>query len=83
MFSVHISLLSKSPEMMNYVMSLSGLFYELLASDITPLEQLSQILEIYRNSDMLPFYKTDLFKSNIRHSLSVVLLQVYLERTYD
>lgn len=62
--------------MMNYVVSISGLFYQLLASDTTPLEQLSQILEIYRNSDMLPFYKTDVFKSNIRHSLSLVLLQV-------
>lgn len=39
-------------------------------------ELLSAILEMYRNSEMLVFYKTDAFKANMRQMMSVLLLQV-------
>lgn len=57
-------------------MTLSQFFYQLLGSETTPQEQLMDILSIYRNTDMLPFYKSTPFKSQMRQGLTVLLLQV-------
>lgn len=61
---------------MKYIIHLSQLFYQLLVNDNTPQEQLSQILSIFRNTDMLAFYKTNAFKNEMQQGLSIVLLQV-------
>lgn len=61
---------------MDYVLTLSQFLYQLIASDAVTQELLSAILEMYRNSEMLVFYKTDAFKANMRQMMSVLLLQV-------
>ena len=61
---------------MDYVLTLSQFLYQLIASDTVTQELLSAILEMYRNSEMLVFYKTDAFKANMRQMMSVLLLQV-------
>lgn len=61
---------------MDYVLTLSQFLYQLIASEAVTQELLSSILEMYRNSEMLVFYKTDAFKANMRQMMSVLLLQV-------
>ena len=61
---------------MDYVLTLSQFLYQLIASEAVTQELLSAILEMYRNSEMLVFYKTDAFKANMRQMMSVLLLQV-------
>ena len=61
---------------MDYVLTLSQFLYQLIASEVVTQELLSSILEMYRNSEMLVFYKTDAFKANMRQMMSVLLLQV-------
>ena len=61
---------------MDYVLTLSQFLYQLIASEAVTQELLSAILEMYRNSEMLVFYKTDAFKANMRQMRSVLLLQV-------
>ena len=71
-----ITSLSKTPIVMDYVLTLSQFLYQLIASEVVTQELLSSILEMYRNSEMLVFYKTDAFKANMRQMMSVLLLQV-------
>ena len=73
---MHITSLSKTPIVMDYVLTLSQFLYQLIASEVVTQELLSSILEMYRNSEMLVFYKTDAFKANMRQMMSVLLLQV-------
>lgn len=73
---MHITSLSKTPIVMDYVLTLSQFLYQLIASEAVTQELLSAILEMYRNSEMLVFYKTDAFKANMRQMMSVLLLQV-------
>ena len=73
---MHITSLSKTPIVMDYVLTLSQFLYQLIASEAVTQELLSSILEKYRNSEMLVFYKTDAFKANMRQMMSVLLLQV-------
>ena len=61
---------------MDYVLTLSQFLYQLIASEAVTQELLSAILEMYRNSEMPVFYKTDAFKANMRQMMSVLLLQV-------
>ena len=61
---------------MDYVLTLSQFLYQLIVSEAVTQELLSAILEMYRNSEMLVFYKTDAFKANMRQMMSVLLLQV-------
>ena len=64
MFATHSTALTRSPEVLQYVLVLSRLLYAVLA--------------IYRNTGMLTVYKAPGFRAELRQSLSVVLLQVGL-----
>lgn len=83
MFSVHVTTLSKSPEVVNHMLNISQLFYQLLTSDTVSQEHLSQILAIYRNADMLPFYKSSGFRSGLKQNFTTVLLQVRLMACFE
>ena len=61
---------------LEYVFALSQFLYQLIASDAVTQELLAAVLQIYRNTEMLVFYKTDSFKTNMRQMMSIVLLQV-------
>ena len=56
--------------------ALSQFLYQLIASDAVTQEPLAAVLQIYRNTEMLVFYKTDSFKTKMRQMMSIVLLQV-------
>ena len=56
--------------------ALSQFLYQLIASDAVTQELLAAVLQIYRNTEMLVFYKTDSFKTKMRQMMSIVLLQV-------
>lgn len=56
--------------------ALSQFLYQLIASDTVTQELLAAVLQIYRNTEMLVFYKTDSFKTKMRQMMSIVLLQV-------
>ena len=61
---------------LEYVFALSQFLYQLIASDAVTQELLAAVLQIYRNTEMLVFYKTDSFKTKMRQMMSIVLLQV-------
>lgn len=61
---------------LEYVFALSQFLYQLIASDAVTQELLAAVLQIYRNTEMLVFYKTDSFKMKMRQMMSIVLLQV-------
>lgn len=61
---------------LEYVFALSQFLYQLIASDTVTQELLAAVLQIYRNTEMLVFYKTDSFKTKMRQMMSIVLLQV-------
>ena len=61
---------------LEYVFALSQFLYQLIASDAVTQELLAAVLQIYRNTEMLVFYKTDSFKKKMRQMMSIVLLQV-------
>mgnify|MGYP004645971127 FL=1 len=61
---------------LEYVFALSQFLYQLIASDAVTQELLAAVLQIYRNTEMLVFYKTDSFKTKMRQMMSFVLLQV-------
>ena len=61
---------------LEYVFALSQFLYQLIASDTVTQELLAAVLQIYRNTEMLVFYKTDSFKTKMRQKMSIVLLQV-------
>ena len=56
--------------------ALSQFLYQLIASDAVTQELLAAVLQIYRSTEMLVFYKTDSFKTKMRQMMSIVLLQV-------
>ena len=56
--------------------ALSQFLYQLIVSDAVTQELLAAVLQIYRNTEMLVFYKTDSFKTKMRQMMSIVLLQV-------
>ena len=56
--------------------ALSQFLYQLIASDTVTQELLAAVLQIYRNTEMLVFYKTVSFKTKMRQMMSIVLLQV-------
>lgn len=58
------------------VVNLSQYLYKILISDSVPQELLLMVLKIFQGTEMLPFYKTDAFRTAMRQMLSVVLLQV-------
>lgn len=61
---------------LEYVFALSQFLYQLIASDAVTQELLAAVLQIYRSTEMLVFYKTDSFKTKMRQMMSIVLLQV-------
>ena len=61
---------------LEYVFALSQFLYQLIASDAVTQELLAAVLQIYRNTEILVFYKTDSFKTKMRQMMSIVLLQV-------
>ena len=61
---------------LEYVFALSQFLYQLITSDAVTQELLAAVLQIYRNTEMLVFYKTDSFKTKMRQMMSIVLLQV-------
>lgn len=61
---------------LEYVFALSQFLYQLIASDAVTQELLAAVLQIYRNTEMLVFYKTASFKTKMRQMMSIVLLQV-------
>ena len=63
---------------MNYILSLSRFLYQVLASPQAPQELLSVVLNIYKNTEMLTVYKSNIFQTTLRQSLSTELLQVGL-----
>ena len=75
MFATHSTALTRSPEVLQYVLVLSRLLYAVLAAETAPQELLGAI---YRNTGMLTVYKAPGFRAELRQSLSVVLLQVGL-----
>lgn len=78
MFATHSTALTRSPEVLQYVLMLSRLLYAVLAAETAPQELLGAVLAIYRNTGMLTVYKAPGFRAELRQSLSVVLLQVGL-----
>lgn len=75
---MHSVSLTATPEIMDYILTLSQFLYQLLASESVSQELLSVVLDIYKNTGMLPVYKSPAFKANLRQSLSLILLQVAL-----
>ena len=80
---MHSVSLTTTPEIMNYILTLSQFLYQLLASESVSQELLSAVLDIYQNTGMLPIYKAPAFRANLRQSLSLVLLQVTLSIHVD
>ena len=80
---MHAVSLTATPEILNYILSLSQFLYQLLASDSVSQELLASVLDIYRNTGMLSVYKTPVFRANLRQALSLVLLHVVLSVLYD
>ncbi|KAK8802514.1 hypothetical protein WA171_006193 [Blastocystis sp. BT1] len=83
LFSMHSVSLTTTPEIMNYILTLSQFLYQLLASESVSQELLSAVLDIYKNTGMLPIYKAPAFRANLRQSLSLVLLQHVLSEVHS
>ena len=58
------------------VLRLSQFLYKILVWDAAPQALLSMVLKIFGNPEMLPFFKTDAFRAQMRQMISIVLLQV-------
>lgn len=58
------------------VLQLSQYLYKILVWESAPPELLSMVLKLFGSPEMLPFFKTDAFRSRMRQMISIVLLQV-------
>ncbi|KAK8800862.1 hypothetical protein WA588_001693 [Blastocystis sp. NMH] len=83
LFATHSTALTRSPEVLQYVLVLSRLLYAVLAAETAPQELLGAVLAIYRNTGMLTVYKAPGFRAELRQSLSVVLLQHLLAGVHE
>ena len=75
---MHIGQLTSAPDVVEMVLQLSQFLYKILVGEAVPQELLSMVLKLFGSPEMLPFYKTEAFRTQMRQMISIVLLQVRL-----
>lgn len=73
---MHVGSLTSAQDVVEMVLRLSQFLYKILVWEAAPQELLSMVLKIFGSPEMLPFFKTDAFRAQMRQMISIVLLQV-------